>query len=247
MVDDEMPDQRAHAGLVVTPDVHRPPHGSPGQRDDGDHAGQTRHTRRGQHAVVQDDPVRLAGDPGDTSGGVLVVEADRAHQHVEATALRGNVDAAIDDVDEKQAFVLVFEMRFVAAAKDNTDDLFQSVGERTRRAVGHEAELGHRAHDALTGARSRSALTVQDPRDRRDRNAGPARDVIYRQRTFWPFRFGHSVWLQPTGDWLCKRLPVSAYRIIWTSWILSRLQIGGGAAGYFARLTPAVRIWVPWA
>ena len=200
MIDDEMPDQRAHASLVVAPDVHRPTHGSPGQGDDGDRGGQPGDAGRGQQAVVQDEPVRLAGDAGDASGRVFVVEPHRAHQHIEAAALRGDVDAAIDDVDEEKAFVLVLEVGFVAAAKDDPHDFLQPVGERTRRTVGHEAELGHGSHDALTGARAGSPLAVQDPGNRCDRNAGPARDVVDRERTFWPFRVGHECWLLQPMD-----------------------------------------------
>src|SRR5438552_3452861 len=147
---------------------------------------------------------------GDPRRHVFVVVPDRADQDVEATALRGDVDTAIDDVDEEQAFVLVFEESFVTAAKDHADDLLEAVRQSARRAVADEAELGDRLHHSLAGRGAGGPLAVQDPRDRRDRHAGAARHVVDRQGALLPFRVGHETLYAPTDGRLA--LLVSAYR-----------------------------------
>src|SRR5207253_1442425 len=59
---DQVPDQRAHAGLVIAANVHRALLRAAGQRDDGDGIGELADGGGGQHAVVEDHAVGLAGD-----------------------------------------------------------------------------------------------------------------------------------------------------------------------------------------
>ena len=210
VVGDQVMNERAHARLVVAPNIHEPTGRRACERDDWDGAGDAVQTGRGKHPVVEDQAVGLTRDRGDPRRHVFVVVPDRADQDVKATALRGDVDTAIDDVDEEQAFVLVFKESFVTAAKDHADDLLEAVRQSARRAVADEAELGDRLHHSLAGRGAGGPLAVQDPRDRRDRHAGAARHVVDRQGALLPFRVGHETLCAPTDGRLA--LLVSAYR-----------------------------------
>src|SRR5207248_1018779 len=119
-----------------------------------------------KHAVVQDQAVDLARHRLDAARHVLIGEPNRADEHVEAAPLGGHVDAAVDDVHEQKALVLVLEARFVTSPEDDADHLFQPIGEGAGGAVGDEAELGHRLHHAFAGAGPRAALAVEHAGDR---------------------------------------------------------------------------------
>src|SRR5580700_7132005 len=114
-----------------------------------------------------------------------------ADQDVEAAALGRNLDPTIDAVDEEEALVLIFKGRFDAAPEDNPDHLLEAVREGARGAVPDEAELSNRSHDALARLRARSPLAVEHSRDRGDRDAGQAGDVIDRQRPLDSLCLGH--------------------------------------------------------
>jgi len=75
--------------------------------------------------------------------------------------LRLGLNPPIDNVDVEKALVLVLEERFVATPKDDADNLFESVGQGPRRAVGHEAELANRAHHLLARLGTRSPEAVE--------------------------------------------------------------------------------------
>ena len=161
VVEHEVAYELAHALVVVAAHVHRAGHRRPGQRHDRNQRCQPGDAGRRDHAVVEDQAVGLAAHSGHACLDVAVVEADRPHEDVEALAPGGQVDAAIDDVDEEEALVLVGEGRLIASPEDHADDLLQAVGQRARRAVGHESELAHGLEDAVPGRGARAALAVQ--------------------------------------------------------------------------------------
>src|SRR5207249_691726 len=99
---------------------------------------------------------------------VLLANADGADQHIEAATLCRHLDAAVDDVDEEKALVLVLEGRLIAPPEDDADRFLETVGESPRSAVRHEAELSNRSQHPLAGLRAGSALTVQDSGHRGD-------------------------------------------------------------------------------
>ena len=156
---------------------------------------------------MKDHPVRLPGDGGDPAAEVLLVDPDRAHQDVEAPALRGDLDAAVDDVDEEEALVLVREGDLVAPPEDDADHLFEAVGERPGGSVWHEAELADRQEHALAGLGA-AAEAVQYPGHGCDRDARAGGDVVDRQRPLGLLRLCHyelsASWIRATGS-LFKR------------------------------------------
>src|SRR5205814_5155690 len=249
VVFDQVPDQRAHARLVVAANVHRALLRASGQRDDGDRLGELADGGGGQHAVVEDHAVGLAGDGRNAGGDLLVGVTDRAHQHVEAAALRGDVDASVDDVDEEEAFVLALEVGLLSPSEDDPHDFLQAVGERPGRTVGDEAKLLDRANHALAGVGARAALAVENPGHRGDGDAGLAGDVVDRQRPLEFLDISHRAWTPQTDlpadrlFWRCgKRLPVSAYRIIWSAGRLSRVWFDGGRTRCSGRHRPETKV-----
>src|SRR6202165_482328 len=161
VVGHQVTDQRPNPRLVVASDVQGSGRGGPGQGHDRDHVRQPRDSGRREHAVVEDQAVRLDRERGNPCRHVVVVESDGADQQVEAATLCPHFDAPIDDVDEEEALVLALEEFLVLAPEDDADDLFQAVGKGARSAIAHEAELANRAHDPLPGLGTRAALAVE--------------------------------------------------------------------------------------
>ena len=91
-------------------------------------------------------------------------------------------------------------------ADDDPDDLLEPPAQRARCPVGDETELRDRLEHPFPGLLARVAAAVEDPRDRRDRDAGHPRHVVDRGR-----RVSHLACV-------CHRVPfspaplVSAYR-----------------------------------
>src|SRR5438045_8266362 len=61
-----------------------------------------------------------------------------------------------------------------------------------RSSVGNEPKLRDRLHDALSRVGTGPALTIQDTRDRGDRDAGPVGHVVDRSGALGSFRFWHA-------------------------------------------------------
>ncbi len=64
MLDHQVVDERAHAGAVVAADIDGFRRGPSGEGHDRDHVGQPGDLGFREHLVVEDQPIRLAGDGG---------------------------------------------------------------------------------------------------------------------------------------------------------------------------------------
>ena len=184
MFDHQVVDQRPDAGSVVAANVDRFRRRRSGEGHDRDHVGEPDDFWLRKHLVVEDEPVRLAGDGGEPCRHVLVIGADGADEHVEPATLGGDLNAAVDDIKEEQALLLVLEGHLTAATEDNGDHLFEVVGEGAGRSIGDEAEGPNGTQHLLTGFGLGAALAVEDPGYGGDRDAGPVGDVVDRWDRF---------------------------------------------------------------
>ncbi len=215
MIVDQVPGELGHPGSVVAAHVGRGLGGDSRHRDDRHVPGQLGEPARLEHAVVQDQPVALARHRHDPPVRVVLVDVDRADQQVVAAALRRDLDAAVDDVGELQALVLLGERAFARLApgdpaEDHADDLLEPGAERPGRAVRDEPELGDGLQHPVPGLLAGVAVPVEHPGDRRDRHPRGAGHVVDRGRRLdVRLRVGHclSSAASPSGARLGKRLP----------------------------------------
>ena len=188
VVAEQVPGQGLHARLVVAVHVGGGGGGVPGQRDDRQLPRQPVHLVGLEHPVVQDEPVALAGQRQRPAAGVVLVDAHRPDQQVEAAALRRRLDTAVDQVGILQALRLGREQVLVQVhpprpAHDHADDFLEPRAQRPRRPVRREAELGHGRQHAVPGFLPRVALPVEHAGDRGDGHARGPGHVIDRRRS----------------------------------------------------------------
>ena len=182
VVADQVPGQFGHAGPVVAAHVH---------------GARCRHARQGHHghlvaepadllriedAVVQDEPVALAGQREDPAG-VVMAQPDRADKQVEVPLLCGHLDAPVDQVGELQARLFVFEDTVgrhsdLGPADHHPDDLLEPGAQCPGRPVRDEAKLGRGPLDPFPGVGQWVAAAVEHAGHRGDGHARGPRHVV---------------------------------------------------------------------
>ena len=176
VIESQVADQRSHSALVVTAHAQHAGGRLAGQGHDGRQRGEVGELWRRDHAVMDDQPIRLARQNLQPGRGIAA--ADQRDEHVETDPVRRGLDTTIHDLVEERALVLARELGLLASAEHHADDLLQPAGERERRSVRHVAELADRLHDPLPRVDRGLSSLVEDPRNPGDRQTGASGDVV---------------------------------------------------------------------
>ena len=197
VVGDQVPGQGAHRAVVVAAYVGGGLRRGTGQGHRRNLRRQAAQLARRQRPVVQDEPVALPGQRQDPAARIVPVHVHRPDQQVEAAVLGGDLDPAVDHVDELQAFRFLGERALARLGPGNPpehdpDDFLEPCAERPGRPVRDEAELIHRLEHPLPRLRARVPVAaVQHPGDRRDGYARCSRHVVDGGRRAGGLGHGH--------------------------------------------------------